>query len=152
CHVGAADERTGGGADAAQRTARRRPGHRHDAEICPGRCPDRSHQPVHCTLRQPMRRPTSLLLGPVVVAGALAVGIPSSGRAEAKPRGATILDAPAAGPSTSPPPPAEAPAPLPTPGAPASLPDGRTPAQPGTGLPTVSTKAANAAGLSLEMT
>ena len=100
-----------------------------------------------------MRRPTSLLLlGPVVVAGALAVGIPSSGRAEGKSRGVTILDAPTAGPSTSPPPPAEAPAPLPTPGAPASLPDGRTPAQPGTGLPTVSTKAANAAGLSLEMT
>ena len=100
-----------------------------------------------------MRRPTSLLLlGPVVVAGALAVGIPSSGRAEGKSRGVTILDAPTAGPSTSPQPPAEAPAPLPTPGAPASLPDGRTPAQPGTGLPTVSTKAANAAGLSLEMT
>lgn len=100
-----------------------------------------------------MRRPTSLLLlGPVVVAGALAVGIPSSGRAEGKSRGVTILDAPTAGPSTSPPPPAEAPAPLPTPGAPASLPDGGTPAQPGTGLPTVSTKAANAAGLSLEMT
>jgi len=100
-----------------------------------------------------MRRPTSLLLlGPVVVAGALAVGIPSSGRAEGKSRGVTILDAPTAGPSTSPQPPAEAPAPLPTPGAPASLPDGGTPAQPGTGLPTVSTKAANAAGLSLEMT
>jgi len=110
-----------------------------------------------------MRRPTSLLLlGPVVVAGALAAGIPSSARAEGKSRGVTILDAPTAGPSTSPQPPAEAPAPLPTPGsdrppgprlnAPASLPDAGIPAQAGTGQPTVSTKAANAAGLSLEMT
>lgn len=111
-----------------------------------------------------MRRPTSLLLllGPVAVAGALAAGIPSSGRAEGKSRGVTILDAPTAGPSTSPQAPAEAPAPLPTPGtglppgprlnAPASLPDGGIPAQPSAGLPAVSTKAANPAGLSLEMT
>jgi len=111
-----------------------------------------------------MRRPTRLLLlGPVVVAGALVAGTPSSCRAEGKSRGVTILDAPTPGPSTSPQAPgapaapAEGPSPplLPGPGTglpPEPRPNAPgSPAQPGTGRPAVAIKAANAAGLSLEM-
>src|SRR5262249_22803765 len=77
-------------------------------------------------------------------------------------RGVTILDAPTSGPGASPQAPsapAEAPSPslLPAPGsgprlsAPASPPGSAFPAQPSTGRPATMTKAANAAGLSLEI-
>src|SRR5262245_45592841 len=102
-----------------------------------------------------------LVIGQVVMAGALVIGIPSSGRAESKSRGVTILDEPTPGPSTRPQAPAEAPAPAPAPGAglppgprlnaPAGQPDSAFPAQPGTDRPVTPTKAANAAGLSLEI-
>jgi len=112
-----------------------------------------------------MRRPAKLLvLGHVVMAAALVAALPSSGRAESKSRGVTILDEPTPGPSTrpqAPAAPAEAPTPAPLPGAglppgarlnaPASQPGSAFPAQPGSGRPIIPTKAANAAGLSLEI-
>src|SRR5262249_18103244 len=121
--LGAADDGARGCAHTAQRTPRRHPGDRAEAEICPGGGRDGSSRPVPRPMRSPMLRPTkSLLLVHAVVAGLLAASAlsPASAQQNERSRGVKIIDAPTPAPG----------APTPAPGAPTPAPGAATPAPP----------------------